>query len=343
MSNIKVFVVRDFDQMSFKAAEIVRKDIAEKTAANGRYTLGLATGSSPTGLYKHLAKAFNSGELDASKVRSFNLDEYVGLPGENAQMRALHPESYSYFMIQELFALLSKKFVETNVPWGCLVDQARLSKALADSPADFEMQGADKGKAVVIRPDAQNEYLRWIRSSILDAYAAKIRSFGGIDLHVIGVGGRGHVAFHESGIPFEGNEMLLVRLDSNTIENAVKDGHFATVEDSPNFAISMGAELVYQARTVLLLASGARKSEPVAASLADAPSPAVPISYGQKFAANGGNMIYVVDAAAAKDLLARKAEIEARGTEIVDLTSAPACPPVSSLAFARDPASGFLA
>ena len=137
--------------------------------------------------------------------------------------------------------------------------------------------------------------------------------------------------------------LLLLAGCAKTPENAVKDGHFASVEDSPNCASSMGAELVYQARTVLLLASGARKSEPVAASLADAPSPAVPISYGQKFAANGGNMIYVVDAAAAKDLLARKAEIEARGTEIVDLTSAPACPPVSSLAFARDPASGFLA
>jgi len=65
------------------------------------YILGLATGSSPTGLYKHLAGEANAGEFDPSKIESFNLDEYVGLPGENAQQRALHPESYSYFMIQE--------------------------------------------------------------------------------------------------------------------------------------------------------------------------------------------------------------------------------------------------
>ena len=68
--------------------------------------LGLATGNSPTGLYKHLAEAFNEGRIDAGRVRSFNLDEYVGLPGENAQQRCLHRESYSYFMIQQLFGLL---------------------------------------------------------------------------------------------------------------------------------------------------------------------------------------------------------------------------------------------
>ena len=340
--SMRVLITRDFDQMSEEAAGIVLRDIADGLGARGRYNLGLATGATPTGLYKHLAKAANGGAFEPGRVRSFNLDEYVGLPGENAQMRALHPESYSYFMVQELFGLMRKKFAETNVPWGCLVEQERLAAALEANPGDWEAQGADKGKAIVIRRDAENEYLRWIRREILDAYAAKIRRFGGIDLHVIGVGGRGHVAFHEAGIPFEGNEVLLVKLDANTVENAVADGHFAKVEDSPQYAVSMGAELVYQARKVLLLASGARKSEPVAESLLRDPTPEVPISYGRNLAARGGDMIYVLDEVAAAGVLARRAEIEARGAAIEDLRGAPAGRKLPELAFTRDPASGLL-
>ena len=119
--SFKIFVTRDFDQMSRVGAGIVEADIKEKQAVKARYVLGLATGNSPTGLYKHLARAFNEGRIDPALVRTFNLDEYIGLPKENAQQRCLHCESYSYFMVQELFGLLDRKFAETNVPWGTLV------------------------------------------------------------------------------------------------------------------------------------------------------------------------------------------------------------------------------
>ena len=86
----KVIITSDFDHMSEVAAEIVVADARQKLLSKPSYVLGLATGNSPTGLYKHLAKAANTGNLDSSKMISFNLDEYVGLPGENAQQRALH-------------------------------------------------------------------------------------------------------------------------------------------------------------------------------------------------------------------------------------------------------------
>jgi glucosamine-6-phosphate deaminase len=336
----KVIVTRDYDHMSQVAAEVVGDDIARVTKERGSYVLGLATGSSPTGLYKRLAKVFNEGKLDPSAVTSFNLDEYVGLPGENAQARALHPESYSYFMIQELFGLLRNKFRETNVPWGCLVDQAKLDAELRTHPGDWQEQGTDNGHAIVIDPEASSEYLRWLRREVLDAYEAKIACNGGIDLHVVGVGGRGHVAFHESGIPFEGNGMLLVELDENTVANAVKDGHFPSGLASPRFAISMGAELVYKARSVVLLASGPRKAPSVAASLAEDVTCAVPISYGQTMAQRGGRLTYVIDRDAATEVLARRAEIEARGFEIQDISDGHADLSLAQLAFVRDPQSG---
>ena len=317
-----IFITRDFDQMSHVAAGIVEADIKEKQAKKPEYVLGLATGNSPTGLYKHLAAAFNEGRIDAGRVRSFNLDEYVGLPGENPQQRSLHPESYSYFMIQQLFGLLEKKFVETNVPWGTLIDQSELVAALDRHRDQYELQGVDRGKAIVIK-DGADGVLGTIKKQVLDAYEKKLKSFGGIDLHIVGVGGRGHVAFHESGIPFEGNRMLLLKLDENTVENAVNDGHFPSMQESPWYAISMGTELVYEAPTIVLLANGSRKTGPVAESVLGEVTCDVPISYGQKYAAAGGNLCYVLDEAAAGELLARRAEVEAKGCEVIDLRDKP--------------------
>ena len=337
---LKIYVTRNWDQMSKVAADLIEADIMEKQAVKDEYVLGLATGNSPTGVYKHLAKAFNSGRIVPSRIRTFNLDEYVGLPGENAQQRALHCESYSYFMVAEFFGLLEEKFHETNVPWGTLIDQEKLIKALDDHRDCYELLGADKGKAVAIKGHAQG-YLKTIRQEILDAYWKKIEACGGIDLQVIGVGGRGHVAFHESGIPFDNNRVMLVKLDENTISNAVEDGHFKSREESPWYAISMGAEQVYRAGTVVLVANGARKTGPVTEAILGSVTAEVPISYGQKYAADGGNMIYVIDEVAAAVLLKAEPEVKAKGYEIVDMRDTP-YEPVQALTFVRNPETGRL-
>ena len=64
--------------------------------ANPKCTLGLATGSSPIGLYKYLIKAYENGEVSFKDVKTFNLDEYCELP-------VTHPESYYSFMHTNLF------------------------------------------------------------------------------------------------------------------------------------------------------------------------------------------------------------------------------------------------
>ncbi len=310
---IQVIITKDLEQLSAEAARIVEKTIIETLAVQQEFKLGLATGNSPTGLYKNLAKAANAGAFDCTRIRSFNLDEYVGLPGENAQQRVLHPESYSYFMIQEFFGLLKHKFAETSVPYGSLIDQKKMVGEFARYPQDWQELGVDAGRSIAIKPDTASEYLAWIHTEILERYDKKIAAAGGIDLQVIGVGGKGHVAFHEAGIPFGGSRVMLVKLDGNTVENSVIDGHFGSKEDCPLFAISMGAELVYEAKTVVLLANGERKAKPVAESLLGDPTPGVPISYGQVYAKNGGNLIYVLDQVTAQGLIAHKDLLKARG------------------------------
>ena len=316
---IKVLVTRNYEHMSKVAADIVRKDIIQTLRKKKEYVLGLATGSSPTGMYRRLVKAAKSGEFDSARIRSFNLDEYVGLPGKNPQERVMHPESYCYFMIQEFFGLLKDKFVEANVPCGSLIDQKRLMRELKDHPEAWREAGSDAGRAIVIS-GTSSEYLAWIRKTILDGYARQIKKAGGIDLQVIGVGGHGHVGFHESGIPFKGSKVLLIKLDDNTVLNAVADGHFRTKKESPRYAISMGAELIYEARTVVLLASGKRKIEPIAESLLGELTPEIPISYGQKYAEKGGNMIYVVDKIVGRQLIANKKALGRKKTKIQDLS-----------------------
>ena len=316
---IKVFVTRDFEHMSEVAAGIVKKGIIQQLRKQKEFLLGLATGSSPTLLYKHLARAANAGEFDSSRIRSFNLDEYVGLPGKNAQQRVMHPESYCYFMVQEFFGLLTNKFIETSLPSGCLIDQSRLMRELKAHPKDWHDAGTDAGRSIVIKARPVSEYLAWIRKQVLDEYARKIKKAGGIDLQIIGVGGRGHVAFHESGIPFKDSKVMLVKLDNNTVANAVADGHFSSEKQCPRYAVSMGAELVYQAKTVVLLASGARKVKSVAESLIGDPTPDVPISYGQKYADKEDNLIYVVDKIVGQELLANRKVLRQKGIGIQNL------------------------
>jgi glucosamine-6-phosphate deaminase len=243
-------------------------------------------------------------------------------------------------MIAEFFALLQDTFLETSMPYGVLVEQAELVQALAAHPEHYALQGTGSGKAVVINERATG-YLRQLKETILDAYQRKIAATGGIDLQIIGVGGRGHVAFHESGIPFAGNAMLLVKLDDNTIENAIRDSNFASKEASPQYAVSMGAELIFKAGTVLLLANGTRKSGPMAEALLGDVHSDVPVSYGQKYAAEGGEMLYVLDEAAAADLLPAQGALRAKGYTLIDLRAEPYVK-VEDVCFARNPKTNRL-
>ena len=92
-------------------------------------TLGLATGSTPLGIYDQLTEWYKKGDLDFSAVHSVNLDEYRGLPKENDQ-------SYYYFMHKNLFDRVNIRSENTNVPNGMEPDAEkecrRYEKLIAD-------------------------------------------------------------------------------------------------------------------------------------------------------------------------------------------------------------------
>ena len=105
--HMKVTVCKNYDEISAEAAKIIADQISE----NPECTLGLATGSTPVGTYKKLIEMYENGELDFSKVKSFNLDEYYPISPDNDQ-------SYYYFMDKNLFSKVNINKDNTHIPNG---------------------------------------------------------------------------------------------------------------------------------------------------------------------------------------------------------------------------------
>ena len=89
---MKVIICDDYKSQSAAGADIIEKIVREKPDC----CLGLATGSSPVGMYQELARRCREEGLDFSKVHTVNLDEYIGL-------EPTHDQSYRYFMDSNLF------------------------------------------------------------------------------------------------------------------------------------------------------------------------------------------------------------------------------------------------
>jgi len=106
-----VYIKENFDAMSKEGA----RTVAELVRKKPNCALGFATGSTPLGLYKELMRMHQNDGLDFSKVTTFNLDEYVGLPPE-------HDQSYHYFMWENLFKHINvdRRFV--HIPMGMAQD-----------------------------------------------------------------------------------------------------------------------------------------------------------------------------------------------------------------------------
>ncbi len=123
----KIIRVKDAEEGGKKAFELIKEGIE-----NGAQVLGLATGSTPETLYQEMVKS----DVDFSNCVSINLDEYIGLSGDNDQ-------SYRYFMNSHLFN--EKPFKATYVPNGKAEDLAaecrHYEEILANHPIDIQILG----------------------------------------------------------------------------------------------------------------------------------------------------------------------------------------------------------
>lgn len=110
---MKIICANSCEQVGLHAAEL----IAEQVRSRPDCVLGLATGSTPLDTYGQLIVKYQAGELDFSRVRTVNLDEYVGLGTD-------HDQSYAWFMHHNLFAHINIDPGNTNIPDGVTADAA---------------------------------------------------------------------------------------------------------------------------------------------------------------------------------------------------------------------------
>lgn len=122
---MKIICTENYEKMSRNAANIISAQVIIKPDC----VLGLATGSTPLGVYKQLIKWFDKGDIDFSKVKTVNLDEYYGLNKDDSQ-------SYAYFMNQNLFNHININKDNTNIPDGLAINSEeeclRYNKVIKD-------------------------------------------------------------------------------------------------------------------------------------------------------------------------------------------------------------------
>lgn len=128
---IELIKVKDYKELS----EVSGKIMLDLVKSNPNCTLGLATGSSPIGLYQYLIDAYKKGEVSFKNVKSYNLDEYCDLPRE-------HPESYYSFMHTNLFNHIDIKEENVHLPSSLGGDLQKNCKEYSDSlnAATVDMQ-----------------------------------------------------------------------------------------------------------------------------------------------------------------------------------------------------------
>jgi glucosamine-6-phosphate deaminase len=210
---IQTVIVDDHDEIGRLVARRIAELIRAKAETGKSTVLGLATGSTPIGVYRELIRMHCHEGLSFARVITFNLDEYYPMaPG------SIH--SYHRFMWENLFSHLDIARENVHIPRGD-----------------------------VARDEVEAECRR---------YEAAIRAAGGIDLQILGIGRTGHIGFNEPGSGAE-SRTRVVTLDLITRQDTAAD--FFGEENVPREAITMGVETIFEAREILILATGEHKAE----------------------------------------------------------------------------------
>lgn len=114
---MKIMITKTYEELSRKAGNLFASQLILKPNS----VIGLATGSSPVGMYQELIRIYNEGDIDFNEVVSFNLDEYIGLSPDNEQ-------SYHYFMQKNLFSHINIRPENIHIPSGIALDMEVAAK-----------------------------------------------------------------------------------------------------------------------------------------------------------------------------------------------------------------------
>lgn len=183
---MKIVHAKNYDEMSQKAAAEFISLIAEKPDA----LLGLATGSSPVGMYQCMIEAYKAGKISFKNIRSFNLDEYYPITPDNDQ-------SYRYFMDTNLFNAVDIDKNNTRVPDGQTKDPdgfgAKYDEAIAaEGGIDLQILGVGpNGHIGFNEPDSElllGTHLTALKETTIAANARFFASEADVPRHALTMG-----------------------------------------------------------------------------------------------------------------------------------------------------------
>lgn len=231
---MKVIVLKNKKEVGDYVSKIIIEAINNKP----NLVLGLATGSSVIPLYKKLVKEYKKGNVSFSKVRTFNLDEYLNVK---------KTQSYRYFMDKHLFSKINISKKNINFPTSNFKD-----------------------------------------------YESKVKKFK-IDIQILGIGRNDHIGFNEPGSKFN-SKTRKVKLSKTTMK--ANSRFFQSLNNTPEFAITMGLGTIMNAKKIILIALGSKKAKAVAKAVNSKMNEKIPASILKKHK----NSLFVIDKKAAKKL-----------------------------------------
>ena len=144
---MKIIIEKNYEELSARAARVMLEAVRENPYA----VLGLATGTTPLGLYAHMIADHEKRGTSYAHIRTVNLDEYQGLA-------KTHPQSYAYFMRRNLFDGLDIDPENTNIENGMAADAEaeckRYDALLEQLPRDIQLLGlGSNGHIAFNEPD----------------------------------------------------------------------------------------------------------------------------------------------------------------------------------------------
>jgi len=209
---MRLIIQDDYSQASEWAAKYVKRRMLDFQPGPDKYfILGLPTGGTPLGMYKKLIEYHKAGDISFKYVKTFNMDEYVGLARD-------HPESYHSFMWLNFF-----KHID--------IDPAN-AHILDGNAADLIAE--------------------------CNEFEEKIKTAGGVELFIGGIGPDGHIAFNEPGSSLVSRTRVkTLALDTIQANARFFDGDISKV---PHMALTVGVGTVMEAKEVMIIITGAHKA-----------------------------------------------------------------------------------
>ena len=229
---MRIIVCDNYDLLSKKAAQIV----GSQMILNPKSILGLATGSTPIGMYKNLIKMYEEGPIDFSKTTTFNLDEYYQLPINNDQ-------SYHYFMDENLFNHININRENIHIPNGMADDIdaecVLYDKMIDDNGIDIQILGIGNNAHIGFNEPTINfnkgTHMVTLDESTREANARFFNSIDEVPTKAITMG---------TGSIFKSKKILLLASGANKAEAIYNTVHGKVTPEVPSSILQFHKDVI---------------------------------------------------------------------------------------------------